>query len=57
MERERPIVISRVEQESEDAPGWIEAKELIRKASPNQASRLAHWFADRRDAKGYLDES
>src|ERR1700756_4904215 len=32
MERGRPIAISRVEQGSEDAPGWIEGKELIRKA-------------------------
>jgi len=28
----------------------------IFESSPNQASRLAHWFADGRDTKGYLDE-
>ena len=32
MERGRPIAISRVEQGSEDASGWIEGKDLIRKA-------------------------
>jgi hypothetical protein len=28
----------------------------IFESSANQASRLAHWFADRRDTKGYFDE-
>src|SRR5580700_9643721 len=55
MERGRPIAISRVEQASEDAPGWIEGKELMSDRTGSEVTakvranrrRLGRAFYDR----------
>jgi DNA-3-methyladenine glycosylase len=46
MERERPIAISRVEQETKDSPGWIEGKGVTAKV-PGNRKHLGRAFYDR----------
>jgi DNA-3-methyladenine glycosylase len=46
MERERPIAISRVEQETKDAPGWIEGKGVSAKVRGHRG-QIGKTFYDR----------
>jgi DNA-3-methyladenine glycosylase len=44
MERERPIAISRVEQEAKDAPGWIEGKGVSAQVRGNRRQMVRAFF-------------
>jgi DNA-3-methyladenine glycosylase len=56
MERERPIAISRVEQGSEDAPGWIEGKELMSDRAGSEVTAKVR-AKRRRMGRAFFDRS